>query len=432
MVPFDDLPRRLPTVVADRVMAGFVRVADTTIRTRLHFGHRLDEQRLRDALLLARLAEPVLGCRYVDRAAWPYWERVPAVDPLSLAPSEAAWHAWGAGPLDGLRGGQLEGGLWRGPDGDCLLIKLGHLAGDAGATRQVLGLVADLYARLAREPRYVPVPNLRGDRGVGQVLRAVPPAAWRDSGRLWGRRVLADLAPAGIHRMPLQGGVAGRHDPGELDLDPARVTRLKAFGRPLGATLNDLLLAAFLRTQARLGSWDGRRQLRVTTTVDLRRYLPGRRAGAVCNLTSYDHPSLGTDLGAAYTDTVRRVTAVTSVHKRSYLGLSGALGLAFIVKPMPYVVVRRFDPSGGPALHRHPRLADGLTNAGEIPPSAVTFDAPARTARMLVPPSSPPFFLVGVSGYAGTVSLSLAPREGALAGVTAAGWLAALASELPD
>jgi NRPS condensation-like uncharacterized protein len=63
------------------------------------------------------------------------------------------------------------------------------------------------------------------------------------------------------------------------------VARLVGYGRKHSATLNDLLLAAFFRALAATTNWHGHRQLRVTTTVDFRRYLRDRRVSAVTNLS---------------------------------------------------------------------------------------------------------------------------------------------------
>ena len=428
----DGLPRRLPTVLTDRVLIGFCRVSDMTIRVELDFPHRLDEQRLRDALALARVAEPVLGCRFVDRAVWPYWQRVESPpSPLAICADEATWATYRATGLDGFAGPQLEAGLWRAPDGDRLLLKVGHIAADAGGTKQALGLVAGLYRTLAREPAHRPVPNLGGARGLDQVLRRVPPRAWWSGWRAWCREIGDGLPAEGNHHVPVADAPREAWEVHSLDLDRDHVARLKELGRPADATLNDLLVAAFFRAQARLANWNGRSQLRISTTVDLRRYLPGRRAGGICNLSCFDYPNLGNDLGDTFAHTLSRVVAHTRARKADWIGLSGAMGMAVVLKRLPHVLVREFVPGLVRAGFRRGVMTDGLTNMGEIPREAATFDQPARGARLLVPPGEPPVFVPGISGYDGTLSLSLGTRPGSLGDVTGRQWLAAMAGELP-
>lgn len=424
-------PSRLPTVVTDRILAGFGRIGDMTIRAELELDEHVDEGRLRDALLRAREAEPVLGCRFVDRALFPFWEPVlPAPEPLVLLSSAADLAAWRLVPLDGHAGPQLTAGLWRAPDGDRLLVKVGHLAADAGATKEILARVSGLYRRLATEPGHRPTPNVAGARGWWQVLRRVPFAAWRSGWRRFVDELRASSPRVGTLKMPVAPTASEGWELATRELPSERVAELKRAGRVVDATLNDLLVAAFFRAQARLGRWDGRQQLRISTTVDLRRYLPGRRGGASCNLSAFDYPILGAELGATPADTLRHVVSHTRARKADWLGMSGVLGMVVVFKRLPHVLVRQAVPFAVREAHKRGVMADGLTNLGEIAPEAVTFERPARAARLLVPPADPPVFVAGVSGYAGSLTLSLGFRPGSHQGFTAADWFDAWTGEL--
>ncbi len=52
--------------------------------------------------------------------------------------------------------------------------------------------------------------------------------------------------------------------------------------------------------------------------------------------------------------------------------------------------------------------ADSLTNMGAIDPAWVTFGGKPIAARLLPPSNYPPSFLLGASGYDGTLTLSTA------------------------
>ena len=52
-------------------------------------------------------------------------------------------------------------------------------------------------------------------------------------------------------------------------------------------------------------------------------------------------------------------------------------------------------------------LVNALTNMGPIQEEDVTYDKPAARAWLTVPPMNPPLFGMGMTGYAGSLTLSI-------------------------
>ena len=94
------------------------------------------------------------------------------------------------------------------------------------------------------------------------------------------------------HALPVKDGPRTPLTFIHRDIPPDRVLRLSEYGQMQGATVNDVLVAAFFRALAAEGDWDGKKQLILTTTVDLRRYLPAGWNKAITNLSGPEYPSL--------------------------------------------------------------------------------------------------------------------------------------------
>lgn len=380
------------------------------IQLELAFPQPLDGDRLARAAALALAVEPVLACRFVDHWQRPYWEEAPAADREVFIEvrSGVEFEAFKLASLDTYSGPRLRVCLWNSSGGACLLIKVCHYVADAAGVRDVARLISSIYRQLDHNPSYQPEPNLAGSRGIEQILRVIPRhtypglflQAWHDA--------QASQRPGGTQTLPIQAGPAEGLNFIHRLLPQARVSQMVEYGRKYKATLNDLLLAAFFRAMAAVTGWSGERQLRVTTTVDFRRYLPGRQAAAVSNLSLgiQGWPSLGTHLGADFGATLQKVTAITQKRKQAFLGVETLLMTLTLLGPLPH-------PWGTKLMKRHIQqlndqrnTANTFTNLGPITAQDVTFEGKPSIARILPPPVYPPYFLLGVSGYEGTLTLS--------------------------
>jgi NRPS condensation-like uncharacterized protein len=379
------------------------------IQFEMAFDGRLDAARLDRAVNLTMDAEPVLGCRFARDDRMPWWERLsPTARPaLTVVGNEADYERWKTSRLDATVGPQLKACLWRADDGDRLLLKIAHHAADGGGSKEVGEIVAAIYTRLGGEPDYQPEPNLHGSRDPQQIMRRVPRLAylklfWNLLRRLW-----TGFVPLASHSMALPAGPREPWGYVVRHLDAARVARLAEHGRARQATLNDMLMAAFYRGLAAHTPWDGKSAHRVQMTVDYRRwYLPSQRGEAVCNISGFEHPFLGRELGRDFAETLARVSAITRRRKKDWFGLS-ELWLYKLLDLMSYTRLRE---TYARTLHRQRSAGNfphALTNMGPIEPARMEFDGVSpRTAWLLCPVIYPSLFGAGVTGYKGTLTLT--------------------------
>jgi NRPS condensation-like uncharacterized protein len=402
------IPRRFPSQGIDRAVAYIDPTGESVIQLEMEFTQKLDAARLARAATLALDAEPVLGCRFVHHWWKPYWVRLAhdVGSVFSEAQNEAEFESFKLAPIDAYKGPQIRVCLWNSADGARLLLKVSHQVADAAGVRSVSMVISSIYSRLSYEPDYQPEPNLKSSRGVRQVLRAIPLHSYP----VFFLQNLRD------HQNQVRGGTLTLPFPdGSLQplsfinrfLPQDRVLRLVEQGRMYNATINDLLLAAFFRALVITANWDGRSQLRVNMTIDLRRHLINREASIVANL-SLDidgWPSLGTDLGKDHSATLDKVTTITRTRKQNFLGIDSLIGL------LPFYICPHTWAAKLTEFYYRQQVEKGnlshfFTNMGPIDPTAVDFGSRPTEARLLPPVSQPPWFILGISGYGGTLTLS--------------------------
>jgi NRPS condensation-like uncharacterized protein len=404
-----DIPKRIPSAISDQLVAHLSFAIDLMIQLELEFNNKLDVERLSKAIDIALDAEPVLGCRWVPHWRKPGWERLDRSERHSfwLVDSQDKYEAFKGKSIDSHIGPQIRACLWQSSNDDHLVLKVSHIVADAGGVKEIAGTISTIYAQLVHDPNCLPEPNLRGSRGIWQVLRYIPwrayPGIYLDFLRETQHLV---RAPHGTYTLPIADGPREPLTFVSRFLTANRVSYLVDYGRVHNATLNDVMLAAYVRASALRGDWDGRSRLMVATSVDLRqRYLPTKKAEAICNLSAVEYPDLDTDVGHNFAATVERVCAVMRRRKAGWMGVEGWLGQLPLTM-LPYSWRARFYRKVAQRSIDRNNLIPAFTNMGPIDPESVTFDCEPSNARLLPPPAYPPGFESGLSGYADTLTIS--------------------------
>ena len=378
------------------------------IQMELTFGGALNADRLIAALDLMLDAEPILGCRFVEHPKLPYWERLPeaARKNFILAKDEQEYYNFRNSGQDSCKGPQLQACLWRKSSGDSLILKICHEVADAGGVKDIVAKLSAIYNRLGKEPDFKPDPNVSGCRDYGQILKYIPFYAYPVIFFNWMRQNWSTNIPAQTHILKLPEGPVEpltyviKHIPAE------RTEKIAQFGKARNATINDLLIAAHYWALVKEAPWDGKSALRFLTTLNLRHwYLPDEKTEGICNLSIFEHPDLGSKLGKNFEETLDLVSGYTRERKKHWRCLSD-LSLFALLKLFSYENMKKAGIKFADTLRKRGTFPNGLTNVGVIQPEKVNFGMEPLTAWMLVPFMFPPFFITGLSGYKGSLTLS--------------------------
>ncbi len=428
------IPDRFKARTIDKTAICMRTLAEMVLHFEMEFDHSIDAARLEKALDLILDAEPVLGCRFVTDRLRVYWERLPRDRRrnFTLASSREEYDAFISEKHDSEAGPQLKGCLLKGDGRDCIALKISHESSDAGGLKEASAILARIYNRLGDDPDYLPESNLKGSRSILQVLRRVPLFAVP---RIYLNYLITSLRvmmPSKGFGYRIPGGHDGRPRYFMRHISAEKTARLAEYGRARGATLNDMMMTAFIRTLASAGSWDRASELHSIMTIDLRRwYIPCGRAEAVCNLSTLEFFILGNKLGTGFDDTLGLVTKVIRSRKANWYGLNDYVG----TMPSIWLLPARFSSwffnrFFGVAAARG-SWVNAFTNMGPITDEHTMYGKPAARSWLIIPPMFAPLHLVGLTGYAGGLTLTGSAFENPEARAKIETFLDKMIEELP-
>lgn len=360
------------------------RYGDLGIHAVIDLRRAFSRAELEGAMQAAITAFPVLGRRYVSgfwRDRWqpvegPLSEAVHVVDEVRDLDAQTA--AWARHPIDSLRQRPLRLVSLPRAGGSRLILSITHLAVDGGgaaAVGHVLG--SHLYGRAPSAP-------VDARRSLGSALEGL---RWRHLPVLARDVAATMLLPFRTYKAAKRE----RHFPTSsssqanwrhLTIAPADVERIKARCKPLGASVNDALLAALARVAAGRSTTG---PLAVMYTMDLRRYAGSPR------LTAANTSSILSVLvpREAISDLASTASAVAKVTRRQRQGLEGP---AFLVAPTtlalgaPHAWARQITRWMHPLMIDLP-LRRGLvfTNVGRVDEGLAAFGDDIEDLRVIGP-----------------------------------------------
>jgi NRPS condensation-like uncharacterized protein len=294
---------------------------------------------------------------------------------------------------------------------DTLVINFQHVASDGGGAKDYLSMLASIYRKLSHDPGFRPEPNLSGSRGLAQVIKNFGPG---DYFRIMRRNFrdfyefmfpLVRKAPPSLKKPPSCGVLMVR------GIGPDLFKLLREYGRGRDATVNDMMVTAFLRAffgPERPGekSWP-----RMVGTVDLRRYIPGKKAGAVCNLSGFTYLSIGPRLGATFDETLSLVRDCLSAHKSDFIGMGPLPISALLFRTLPFsAALRVHDWLGNAQKKQASSSRDAallFSNTGNFDPGAIEFGGvDASLAYVTTTIATPPVLAVVVAGFKERITIT--------------------------
>jgi NRPS condensation-like uncharacterized protein len=273
----------------------------------LAFYGRLDPDLLAKAVRMSLDAEPILGCSLETDRFKPCWVRIrdlEATRPFSIEQTDhpdLAMLAFQAEEIDDA-GPQIAVRILRTEAADVLAIKTSHVVADGQAAKQFAYLLADLYTHLAADASYAPVPNL-ASRPTGRDV-------WDNLTREQRRHARKAKSWANpTWDVPFKGD--GRSGGGltyrTISIAPEQFAALKAHGKRLGATVNDVLLTAVFRACVQEFDPPVGVPLSLMCTADLRRYLPDAARLPIANISISGSLDLDRIEGERFDQTLMRV-----------------------------------------------------------------------------------------------------------------------------
>lgn len=394
----------------DSVITSLVALSsEPTLRYELTFSGSLDTRRLQAALKALVEFEPVLACKLVldDH---PYFElqELEDKDILVITESQDEFDRFRETKIDIEQGPLVACALLKGPEGDKLLFKFAHEAADGFGIAEAVSFVALHYRDPAAANARIRKPHELSRSPVRLIKQFgvldYPKLSWLNA-----KEKLGYFLPAGT--MAYSCGEKGLVKSSFLtrEIDTATVKAMRDYAKKQGATLNDLLLATFLRAMAHKVDFKGDKALRILLTINLRRYLKQSPvpSSEICNLSAMECVNIGRELGQALPDTLKKVAHVTQQKKQAGIGLSFLLDL-IVNEKLKYTTQKKINQSTRDMVMKTENFAVTVTNVGEISAATLTFDNAPKDVQVFAPLAYAPFWCFSVYEYAGVVKIGCA------------------------
>jgi NRPS condensation-like uncharacterized protein len=308
--------------------------------------------------------------------------------------------------MDFFNGPQIKTCLYRSSFKDRFLIKVSHLVCDAAGVKEIAGELSTIFNRLKDDPNFKPEPDLEDYRGFWQIVRHIPWYAIPKIIYNYICEILGSKFPSQSHVVPIRKVSGEKIQLFTRHIDKIQLSCLSEYAKEKEATVNDVLVTAIIRALSKMGNFTPGKALRLGMAVDMRRYLPGKKANSIANFSSLELFNYGGKIEKHFESTLFRVSQKTNKRKASWLGLSTFVSTYPILWSLPFSALKVAGSKGWEIKSSSPNSFDWLTNMGVIPNEKVDFDGEPSTAWLLVPGCILPMLFFGCSSYNGTLTLS--------------------------
>lgn len=256
---------------------------------------------------------------------------------------------------------QLHVTLFTGKQNCALTVRISHLCADGTDSKYLLNKLLEAYHLLSTQGNLQSFSVKNGSRAPEQLYQTLTRSQYRS-----------------LLRSPLSGIKTtfpfSSPDPGEKRitvrrLSAERMNQVHMRAKSHGATLNDVLLAAFYRAYAAMPQVDAHAPLSIMSMMDLRRHCPGGDCAGIGNITGSLPTALPEGVRGDFSDTLGQIAAQTRALKANPLaGLTGMPLLHMAVRRLPFRLLL------GAVSRVYSSMSVGLTNLGSLSKDSLALD----------------------------------------------------------
>ena len=394
-----------PAEVFDKIQYFFQEYNDHQVRAVIYFEGLTNRVLIEKALHCSIDIVPILRCRFVLDKVQPFWEQADESCLYNLfsfleiedTDTEDEIQRFITGKTDEKTGPQIMARIIRASGKDILCIVMNHKVCDGAGFKEYLYLLGEIYTRL-QDGTYKDFRYHNGNRSEQQIY----------GNFTFTKKLKAFFLPRESVKkkntvcFPLGSKRVGQ-TPFILryKLSPERFERLKKYGKSHTVTINDIVLAAYFRALNRMLCKEQSEALTIPCMVDLRRYLHGKKADGICNLTAMISCRIGTTDGEGFDETVSRVSTAMNRRKSDYPGLNG-LSTLKILYALPfrqaYQILKK--------KYANPMI--GMTNIGIINPDKLIYGKEQiKDAYVAASVKYPPYFQLGLTTYNNSITFTV-------------------------
>ncbi|MDP4093101.1 MAG: WS/DGAT domain-containing protein [Bacillota bacterium] len=308
-------------------------ISDHTLRFVAKFSCKLDLNRLKKAVNISAKAFPFVRSTLNENRFRPRWEdkgytaddMVRFLETSSVDESVNRFICKG---VDAFTGPQLMIEVIRNENFDTLCISINHMLCDAAGFKDYLYILSDIYINIDNEPNYKPA--AMGDRKISQIFKTF---SLQDKLKIMFSK--NDILTHDLAKFEFEGDISNPFIE-KLTVSKESFCRLKDYAKEHNATVNDVILTAYMRVLFQIFD----HPIIVPCVVDLRKYLPNRRAKGICNLCSNLICNIGSDIGMSFEQTLYKVKQVMDKQKADISCIKSLAIMEMVFDILPYKFAR--------------------------------------------------------------------------------------------
>ena len=397
--------RRLEAELWDKMHYLFRDFNDRMVHVELKYDFIPDIEALKTALICAFEKVPVLHSRFVDAKISTHWEVMPydIDDVLTVAypdDMQSASDEFLAQYIPPEAHIQMKAALFIKDGRSTLCMIENHMCMDGGDLNYFLQAFCENYNAYVQKGES-PIKYRTGSRSYNDVY-----SGFSKTEAGVAKRLFRNINARDDHRFPLtpdsirDESFIARRKFSEDTLD-----KLRAKGKQLGATINELILASYFRSVYELAGYPETDTVMISNAIDLRRHMDSVEDKGFTNHTSWMQcavPGAGKDIF----ETISYVVQSSNRFKKDkFMGLYGLPLLNFGYNILPHAASEEIIKIG----YSNPYMA--MSNIGILNGAALALDGnePAD-AFMSGAVKYKPFVLLTVTTYKKVITLSMCVR----------------------
>ncbi len=367
----NDLPKKIPTEICDKIQFFLRSHADQQMRFVIFLSQQIDFNIMKKAMRLTIYNEPIFSYSYKENIKNAYWQKEEKIDSsllidlietddvlievdrfltLSISPFDF--------PLVKTR-------IIRNVSKDVICINMNHTPTDGAGLKIFVKILASNYNNLLENPDYTGYANINGDRSVKQVLKSFT---------FLQKMKFAKRGFKKRSRSPTWSFDWNKsEDMNENIFSTIKITaetfkKIKVFGKQHNATINDIILSAFIRVFVTTNLKNDKVAKPVIVPVDLRKHIKSGQNTAICSLTGSMICNIGIDVGKSFVDTLEKVREEMIFKKSMHAEMNMLSPFLVLSKLMPYGKLK------DKTMQRKTPPIPLVTNVGIINSSDINFN----------------------------------------------------------
>ncbi|WP_160687628.1 WS/DGAT domain-containing protein [Clostridium sp. C2-6-12] len=370
-------------------------INDHTLHFVAKLSKRLDLERFKKAVNLSADAFPLIRSSFNETKNKSYWEdKAYTVDDmlkiLETSNIDENVNEFICKEIDAFKGPQLKIEIIRDDKNDTLCVLINHMLCDAAGFKEYLYMLSHIYSNIDENPYNITSPM--ANRKISQILKKF---SVREKLKIMFSK--NDMFSLDQAKFKLEGDLSNPFIEIRTILKED-FCKIKAYAKKNAATVNDVILTAYIRVLFQIFN----RVVATTCTMDMRKYLPNRRAEGICNLCTNLTCNIGLEIGTNFEQTLIKVKKAMDKEKSNIASIKSINLLERLFDILPYkmakdIIEKRFA---------NPLIA--FTNIGIIDKTRLAFgEVEIAEAYMTGSIKYSPYFQLAISTFDDQPTLSV-------------------------